>query len=265
MTEEEMLRVVRNRSKEAGIPSEYDVEVMGKKIPVPVRYTNASAFLLLFSISYKQAQKMLKSNIVTPVRWFGDRSLLEVTLFKYQDEPVDLYYESTFSIPVIHKKTLQLPVVPVLLESFFKSYGHYVFLMGVDSPFSRKHIEEIFPYPLYQKDLDIFLERNNSLITGHIKDKSENIFSFKAKKTTGHTLAHKRFMTYYKVDDTIHNVHLNTFSFSKYIFQTHDIEICLGNHEISMMLTALEINKKPIVGIDFLKAVEIASGPKQIQ
>lgn len=264
MNEAEMLKVITDMANKVDTAPIRSFDVMGTTVNAPVKYDEASALLLVFSISLEKAREILPSTKLVPVRFFGNRCLLEVTVFYYHGSPIGPYHEFTFSIPAISRGVLNVPVLPVLLETWYKSSGHYVFLMGASNEISRKHIDEIFPYPLHNADLNITLDRTDSMISGGIEDGGKNIFSFEMPSPTGHKLANKHFATYYVHDNKTFKVQLNTFSYHKYFLPSKQAKISLGDHTVATMLKDLDIRNKPILGIDFLKAIEIASLPSEV-
>src|SRR3989344_1379406 len=163
MNEIEMKEKLEEMGRRHDYSPKYQVDVLGRKVDVPVKYSNASALMVFFSISLKKAKGLLDSERLTPVSIFGNKCLLGITFFDYRDCPVGPYHEFTFSIPVLVDSKFHIPFLPIIFDSFFKNFGYYVILMGADSDVSRAHIEKIFPYPMVNKNLYINLENDNNL------------------------------------------------------------------------------------------------------
>lgn len=242
----------------------YQVDVMGRKIDVPVKYSDASAFMVFFSISLKKAKEILNSSRLSPVRITGDRCLLGITFFNYRDCPAGPYHEFTFSIPVMVDAKFNIPIIPFIFESFFKKFGYYVILMGVDTDIARKHIEQIFPYPTFNKNLSIDLKEDDRCLFAGVCDGGEEIIFVRSVLPNKCKLEKKEFNTYYAKDGTIYKVRLNTFSYNKMMFRMKGFQFQLGNHEVAKMLKDLDIGTKPLTGIYYKKAIEIASEPKEL-
>ena len=240
----------------------YQVDVMGKKVDVPVKYSDASALMVFFSISLKKAKSLLDSERLTPVSILGGRCLLGITFFDYRDCPAGPYHEFTFSIPVLVDSKFHIPLLPIILDSFFKNFGYYVFLMGADSDISRLHIEKIFPYPVVNKNLHINLEESDDLLIASIKDAEVEVISITHDLPHSYTLEKKGYNTYYKKDGRIYDVKLQTFSYYAKIFgRTKNSYIHMGDHQISNNLKELGISSKPLVSVYYKRAVEVAEGP----
>lgn len=250
--------------KDFDFSPKYQVDVMGRKINVPVKYSDTSAFMVFFSISLKKAKEILNSSRLSPIRIIWDRCVLGVTFFNYRDCPVGPYHEFTFSIPVIVDAIFNVPIIPIIFDSMFKKFGYYVVLMGVDTDIARKHIEQIIPYPLFNKNISINLEENDRCLFASINDGGEKIISVRSVLPNRYKLEKKGFNTYYTKNSKIYNVRLNTFSYNKMMFKMKDLHIEFGNHEISKILKDLDIGAKPLMGIYYKNAIEIASGPKKL-
>lgn len=250
--------------KKSNLEPHHKVKVMGKDIDVPVKYLDGSVFMIFFPISFKKAKDLLQSNRLTPVRLMGDRCVLGITIFEYRDSPVGPYNEFTFSIPVMIDSKFHAPILPIVFDSFFKNFGYYVILLGADTDIARKHIDEIFPYPTFNKNVSISLNEKNGRLFAGIKDEKEEIASFDFILPGSYTFAEKKYNTYYKKNNKIYRVKLDTFLYWRQMFRMKDLRFSLGDHEISAMLKGLHISSKPLLGIHYKKTIEIASAPEEI-
>jgi hypothetical protein len=248
-------------SKVIDITPTTKIDVMGTSVPLPLKYPNASALLLFYPISTKEAKGLINDNNVTPIRLLGNTSLLGITYFNYRECAIGPYHEFTFSIPVSLKTKINVPLIPLIFEEYFENVGHYVALMGADTEISREHIDKLFPYPLVDKDLNISLQENNGILKGEIIDGNELIVSSQLICPKKFKFVKRNFNTIYKKDDSLFKVKLNTFSYQSYIFNTSNIETKIGNNTNTKILHDLKIKTKPIFGVYFKQAIEIAGKP----
>ena len=243
---------------------QYQVDVMGKKIDVPVKYSDTSAFMVFFPISLKKAKDFLRSVRLAPVSILGGRCVLAITFFDYRDCPVGPYHEFTFSIPVMADSKFNIPILPLIFDSVFKKFGYHVILMGVDTDISREHIKKIFPYPTVNKNLSINLDEESGHLFAGIKDETSEIISVHLDLPSNYKIAKKSYNTYYTKNNKVYRVRLNTFVYWNKIIRMRNLRIDFGEHEIVKMLKSLNIGFKPITGIFYKKAIEIVGTPEEI-
>ena len=198
MDEIEMKKRLDVLMKDFNYIPQYQVDVMGKKVDVPVKYSDARAFMIFFPISLKKAKDFLGSDRLMPVSIMNGKCVLAITLFNYRDCPVGPYNEFTFSIPVRVDAKFNTPILPLIFDSLFPNFGYQVILMGVSNEISREHINRIFPYPLVDKNIFISLEEKGEDLFGCIRDGNEKIFSVSFKKPHNYKLRRKCYNTYYK-------------------------------------------------------------------
>ena len=247
-----------------GYSSKYQVDVMGRKVDVPVKYSDASALMVFFSISLKKAKNLLNSERLTPVSIFGNKCLLGITFFDYRDCPVGPYHEFTFSIPVLVDSKFHIPFLPIIFDSFFKNFGYYVILMGTDSDISRKHVEQIFPYPILKRIISVDFDKGvNSLIV-NVKDGHDEVMSISAELPKDYRLERKGYNTYYSVGDKLYKVRLTAFSWQGGLSNIKNFEFTLGSNDISRKLKELEVSMQPLKGFYHKIATEVLDGPEEV-
>jgi len=265
MNEIEMKEKLESLLKDFDYTPKYQIDVMGKKIDVPVKYSDASAFMVFFSVSLEKVKNLLKSNRLVPVIITPNKCLMGITFFDYRACPVGPYHEFTFSIPVLVDSGFHIPFLPIIFDSFFKNFGYNVILMGTDSDISRAHIEKIFSYPMVNKNLYINLEERDNLLSANIKDAGVEVISMTHDSPRSYKLEKKRYNTYYKKDGRIYNVKLQTFSFCTKIFgKTQNSCVHIGSHQISKMLKELGVNPEPLASVYYKRAIEVAEGPVDV-
>jgi len=265
-----MLDKIQMKSKLEALLSGYDftpksqVDVMGKKVDIPVKYSDASAYMVFFSASLAKVKNLLKSNRLTPISIMGGRCLLGITFFDYRDCPVGPYHEFTFSIPVMIDSKFTVPVIPVIFDSFFPNFGYHVILMGADTDIARKHIEQIFPYPTINRNTPISLIEDGENLFASIKDGGEEIVSVSGKLPTHYKLTNKKYNTYYEGNGKLYRVKLNTFSYCSKMFGSNNLHFNFGSHEIAEMIKSLNLSLNPIMSVYYRQAIEIATEGEEI-
>ncbi|MCK5060114.1 MAG: hypothetical protein KAR00_03180 [Candidatus Pacebacteria bacterium] len=264
MNETEIRKKLVNLSEEYNYSLKYQVEVMGKQIDVPVKYSDASALTLFFPVSIDKTKEILNSKRLNPVAITPNKCLLAITFFNYHDSAVGHYHEFTFSVPVLVDSKFTCPILPIIFDSFFPNFGYNVILIGADTEISRAHIEKIFPYPAFKKDISIILDENDNKITASIKDKTGEVISVNLSVPNNYNFSKEKYNTYCTENEKVFRVQLNAFLYWEKIVKMNNFKINLGNHEISKIFRKLNMAPKPISGVYYKKAIEIASEPKEI-
>ena len=264
MNEIEMKKRLETLLKDFNYVPEYQVDVMGKKVDVPVKYSDASAFMIFFPISLGKAKDFLRSDRLAPVSILGGRCVLAVTFFNYYDCAIGPFQEFTFSIPVMVDSKFNIPILPIIFDSVFSNFGYNVILIGTNSDISRKHIEKIFPYPSFDKNISTNLNEKDKHLSANIKNGTDEVISVSLDLQGNYKMSKKRYNTYYTRDNKIYRVRLNTFLFWEKIIEMKNLRLNFGNHEISRIFEKLDVNPKPIASVYYKKAIEIASAREEI-
>lgn len=255
-----LLSLLNNSDKK----SESQIDVSEKKVDIPVKYTDASAFLVFFSASLEKVKNLLKSDRLSPVMTTPGRCLFGVTFFDYRECPVGPYHEFTFSIPVMVDSNFKIPLLPIVFDSLFSSFGHHVVLMGADTNIAREHIEKIFPYPLVYGDTPIKLLEKDGILSASIVVDGQNVISVDHRLPQKFKFEKKKYNTYYEKDGKLFRVKLNTFSYQSKIFNNKDAKVTIGDNQTARFFNDLDITPKPVICVYYRQAVEIATKGEEI-
>lgn len=128
-----------------GIP--YDMPVHGEQSPV---------MLAAFTINGDKARRLMPGNEVFPVRLWGNRSLLLITVIDYRVTDIGKYIEFSVGIACTHGDA---PAPPFLPGLFMKHYGtgQYVVDLPVSTEVSVKGGKGIWGMPKHQANLDFII------------------------------------------------------------------------------------------------------------
>ena len=228
---------------------DYIHKVQGLEIDIPMIYEDLSSIMFFFPVKFSLAKEYINDEEVHLVRFNKNMTLMAIT----------------FSFPVMKQKNKAVPLLPLIFDQKFKNFGFYVIKLGASNYIGRKHINDIWGYPTFDKDLDINFSNNNGLISCHIKDGNNLILSIsesfpqvlKAKYKA------KKFNTFFRYNNELRGVELNTLLFIKYFIGKRDFCMKIGNHRIAYILKDLEIKNK-IATVYYPNAIEMAGRAKII-
>jgi len=238
---------------------DYVHSVDGLSIDIPMIYNDASSIMYFMPISIKKAMNFIQDKRIKPVSIFMDTTLLAINIFKYRKSAAGSFNEFTFSIPVMMNRIFNIPILPLIFDQRFKKLGFYVIQLGASNILGRRHIEDIWGYPTYKKDLDISITSHKGRVTSMIKDNNEKVIEISESLpiNSQFKFGRKKFSTYFTYNQELRCVRLNTFLYGKTWVRTKDFFIKIGNNEIGNMLKELGVKRK-IATTFYPYAVEIA-------
>lgn len=262
--ENELLRILNGYS----IKPTKHIVTSGISMSIPVIYPDASAVMVFLPIDSNKAKDFLKNTKFKPVTLGFNTALLGVTLFDYRKGEIGPYREFTFTIPVIPNNRFNPPLLPLIFDKFFSSFGFYVFHLGASSNLSRQHIRDIFPYPLYNKDIDVEIEEKGNNLTATLKEGNDVMFSIYAENflPSNYKLQEKDYKTYFSQGGKDYNVKLRTIAFIKENFLRGKVSVNWSENPITESFKNLGIKKIDPIGIIYFKnAIEVAGEPREIK
>lgn len=265
MDEIKMKEKLESLLKDFDFSPKYQVDVMGQKIDVPVKYSNTRAFMVFLPISIKKATELISNKRFNPVSILKKRCLLGITIFDYIECPVGPYREIALSIPVTLDSKISIPFLPLIFDSFFKKSGFYTFLLAMNTSIARDHSKIIFGYPTYDKNIEIDIKEKNGYILIDSYEGREKIISLKMKESNNFKIIRKKNNTYFLKDDKIINVELNYAAYEAQSALDNNLSLELGDHNISKIIKNLLVHQKPFRSIYYAKAIEILDSPKEIK
>lgn len=262
---------MKNMKKNKNLKGEINKEIIifNKKVTIPVQYRDAEVVMVFLKIPFENAKKIIDSSYFSPVRFLGGQAVVAITLFDYLKCDIGPFREFTFSIIVVNKKKFLPPLLPFLFNGLFEGFGFYVFKLGASSSLAREHIERIFPYPLYNKDVEIKIKKNNKNSSfSSLYEKNKHILTIEANHLISFPLKIKRnkIKSYYNKKGNKYRVDLNTSSHivHKSFNIKNNINFKLGEHDLSNYLRDLGVVCKPIGFIHFKDGMEVASLPYKL-
>ena len=128
---------------------------ISKDYNFPTFYGNVTCSQAIFLCDYEKAQALLPHPAMKPVNMLGGRSLVAVASYIYRNVMnVAPYNEIALTIPVMIKPTINVPVLPMLINGF-SNFGYYVFSMPVTSKENEIRGRKIWGLPKVVHDIDI--------------------------------------------------------------------------------------------------------------
>ena len=227
---------------------------ISKDYQFPTLYGNVTCAIGIFLCDYKKAQTMLPHPDMKPIAMPKGRALVTFSCYEYQSVlGIAPYNEIAMTIPVMINPTINIPVLPVIMDSLFKKFGYYVFHMPVTSLENKIRGNNIWGLPKVVDTVNIKVEDNIST-TNAIDEQGNGYFSLSVPTTGKATHFDVKSNIYSKLDEqllqspTQFKAQFNVNKFMHRLWQKGGKDpgvLQIGNGPYGEMLTALDIEPQP--------------------
>jgi hypothetical protein len=143
------MRIPRRIERQRGRYSLVD----GIRFSLPVDSRETPALMAAFPIDAQKARLLLPGNEVHPVRLWGDKGLLVITVVDYTITDIGRYIEFSIAIACTHGERGAPPLLPGLIPRLWKT-GQFVIDLPVSTEVSVKGGKGIWGMPKHQANLD---------------------------------------------------------------------------------------------------------------
>ncbi|WP_224241971.1 acetoacetate decarboxylase family protein [Hyalangium gracile] len=130
--------------------------VDGIPYALPINSRSSPALMAAFTVDARRAAGLLPGNEVHPLRLWGNKSLLLVTVIDYRDTDIGPYIEFSVAIACTHGRKPAPPVLPLLFQKHY-GLGQYVVDLPVSTEISVKGGKGIWGMPKHQANLDFHI------------------------------------------------------------------------------------------------------------
>ena len=138
-------------------------DTISKDYQFPTLYGNVTCAIGIFLCDYKKAQAMLPHPKMKPGAMPKGRALVTFSCYEYQSvRGVAPYNEIAMTIPVMIDPSINVPILPVIMDGLFKKFGYYVFHMPVTSLENRIRGRDIWGLPKVVDTINIKVAQNIS-------------------------------------------------------------------------------------------------------
>jgi len=229
-------------------------DTISKDYQFPTLYGNVTCAIGIFLCDYKKAQAILPHPKMKPIAMPKGRALVTFSCYEYQSvRGVAPYNEIAMTIPVMVDPSINVPVLPVIMDSLFKKFGYYVFHMPVTSLENRIRGNDIWGLPKVVDAIDIQVKNGNSnTIATDIE--GNDYFKLSVPTKGKPKLFDVRSNIYSKLDDqllqspTQFKAQFNVNKFMNRLWQKGGKDpgiLTLGKGPYADMLLALDIEPQP--------------------
>ena len=227
---------------------------ISKDYQFPTLYGNVTCAIGIFLCDYKKAQAMLPHPDRKPVAMPKGRALVTFSCYEYKKvKGVAPYNEIAMTIPVMIDPQINVPVLPVIMDSMFKKFGYYVFHMPVTSLENKIRGNNIWGLPKVLDTIDIKVE-NETSTTKAVDEYGNHYFSLSVPTKGKATHFDVKSNIYSKLNSrllqspTQFKAQFNVNKFMQRLWQTGGEDpgiLQIGKGPYGDMLSSLDIEPQP--------------------
>ena len=146
------MRIPKRLERQAGRHALVD----GIRFALPVNSQRTPALMAAFPIDAALAAELLPGDEIHPLRVWGDRGALVITVLDYEVTDIGRYVEFSIAIACTHGARPAPPLLPALLTRRYGT-GQFVFDLPVSTEISVKGGKGIWGMPKHQASLDFVI------------------------------------------------------------------------------------------------------------
>lgn len=128
------------------------------RFALPVNSEDTPSLLAIFPIDARRAAELIPGEEVHPLRLWGNRAALVITVVNYEVTDIGRYIEFSIAIACTHGGRPAPPLLPALLRGHYGT-GQYVVDLPVSSEVSVKGGKGIWGMPKHQANLDFAIAK----------------------------------------------------------------------------------------------------------
>ncbi len=132
--------------------------VDGIRFTLPVNSEDTPSLMAIFPVDFKAAATLIEGAEVHPLRLWGDRAALVITVVNYEVTDIGRYIEYSIAIACTHGERPGPPLLPALFRGHYGT-GQYVVDLPVSTEISVKGGKGIWGMPKHQASLDFLISK----------------------------------------------------------------------------------------------------------
>ncbi|ADO74390.1 acetoacetate decarboxylase family protein [Stigmatella aurantiaca] len=132
-------------------------KVDGIPYELPINSRASPALMAAFTLDARKAAAWMPGNEVHPLRLWGNKGVLFITVIDYRDTDIGPYIEFSVAIACTHGRRPAPPLLPLLFQRHH-GLGQYVVDLPVSTEISVKGGKGIWGMPKHQANLDFRID-----------------------------------------------------------------------------------------------------------
>lgn len=170
---------------------------------LPIVYTDTSAFFAAFPCPARAAERLLPHPDLKPVRLWPGAACLVVAIFDYRETTIGPYGEVGVGIMCRFRRSVAMPLVPVLREAALDDVGYWIVTLPVTTDAADAAGRRIWGYPKYVARIPIE-ERVPGRVAASVADARGTIMRVEIARPAASAPIQMPLRTYSKLGQELH-------------------------------------------------------------
>jgi hypothetical protein len=200
-----MLRRVNEVESFLGAPT-VRVETTAGEVDLPIKYRDAQALTLFWSVSVAEAERALSGTGLCPVRIRPGRAALALTFFEYRDTTIGPYNELSVALLVSPGRGSPLGLLRLLAGD--RALGAHVLHLPVTTNVARAGGVELYGYPKFVAEIPI--EVSGGKLHAELVHEGRRVLALDAPLPSGRGVPMPDLVTYSLLDGYLMRTRVRT-------------------------------------------------------
>lgn len=234
-------------------PQRESFKIQGCTVNVPAVY-RGEAITGVFPISYEKALEVIDSTKFKPAKLTLTKALISVTIFDFKESPIGPYKEVSYAIPVLYKPLLNIPLLPALLNRYWKNFGYYVLDLLQSTEIAIAHGKILSGYPHNSQLIDLTFSHDGNNLSAQVKVGSKQILSIEAIFSQKQKIVLNKYQTYFKKQADIFRIQMDVLGINQSV---QKCELNFAEHNLTSILKTLKVSSSPIEVVYYPDFIEV--------
>jgi hypothetical protein len=218
-------------------PSRGEILIEDKLVRIPSFYIG-EGISAVFAISYKKACELIDSKNIVPAKLTLSTALVNITVFDFKKSPVGPYTELVYSIPVIKKTFVNIPLIPLIFNKHWENFGVYVLDIMQNTDIAVKHGDMLTGYPHNKKLIDVKFTKENLSLLAEITRDGKPVLSLSSVLSSKLQDSFQTFLTYFIKNKDLFRIEMDIFGKEEKIKKC---KLYLADNEMSKIIRDLGV------------------------
>ncbi len=206
----------------------------------PTFFYQSRVMSAAFLCDLRAAEKLLPDSL-RPLTIIPGKSVIVFTCYEHLNlAEMDPYCEAVISIPAVKQGGIRWPLIPLLMEEKFSSFGHYVYHMPVDSALNQARGEHIWGLPKVISEINFSTNPKNAEC--EVRQDGEILFHLSTRTIGKEVLLNRKMQIFSTLDGCLHTTrnHIKaSMQINKSLTKNNFSHVELGDHPIARKLQSL--------------------------
>lgn len=235
-------------------PSSKGVEIGSAVFDIPIFYYRDDLFLGFFTGNYKKIRELLPSSKLQPIQIIPGRAMVGIMGFNYIETSIGPYGEIGMGIPVVFDATI-IPVLPLLLESYYPRFGFFVIHLPVTTIRARDAGIGVWGYPKFIADMHFVSKPEAQSVTMY--EEKQHILTLTVRNRGFLIRDNRHLITFSEKDGNLISTKIPMRAIYRSCIRRGTATLELGNHPVADTLREMDVSLKSVISRNYIERCAI--------